>query len=98
MAAKEELLQDIDWLKREYLVRKRAVSQVAAKLHCPRQAVVDALEAAGIPVRLPTPRAVPTGPVDLTPAMSHEVVAPRAGCRCERPLIGDEGLCLKCGR
>lgn len=92
-------LRDSEWMRREYLVRKREPWQIAARLRCSVDTVTRTLAKFKIPLRPEAPaRQEPTGPVDTEPVSERATAAPSGRCRCDRPLFDEDGLCCKCGK
>lgn len=89
-------LQDTTWLRREYVRRKRSAKAIAEQVGCSPATVSVTLTRRGI-FRLPPPPRQPVVAMDLSRG-SRQVATPRARCRCDRPLVGDDELCVKCGR
>lgn len=87
-------LQDVEWLRREYLEKKRSMRVIGEKVGCSGAAVGAALRRHGVIVAPPTP----SGPLDLRPMFSRHVTTPAGGCKCDRPLLGEDDLCCKCGK
>jgi hypothetical protein len=80
-------IQDVEWLREQYITNNRSTRDIALEAGTYRQAVATALRRHGIA----RPARERSGPVaEVQPSLP-------VTCRCDRPF-GDDGTCAKCGK